>query len=67
MSNSNSIIKRNSYVRYCDECEELYKPTGKFQKLCEICRIERTKQASENMKKTMRKKYSTKLNRRKKE
>jgi hypothetical protein len=34
-----AIPKR--FKRYCDDCEELYRPTGKFQKYCNKCQKKR--------------------------
>ena len=55
--------RRNPYVRYCEGCGELYKPSGKFQRYCDECRISRREKTSEKMKQTIRNKTLTKLRR----
>ena len=35
---------------YCKDCEELYKPSGKFQKYCEKCKNKRRRESLEEMK-----------------
>lgn len=29
----------HNFSRVCSTCEELFVPTGKYQKLCDLCRI----------------------------
>lgn len=36
-----AITKR--FKRYCEDCEKLYRPTGKFQKYCEDCQKKRAR------------------------
>ena len=33
-----SIIKKYIFKRPCSECNEIYRPTGKYQKYCEYCK-----------------------------
>jgi len=31
------MAKTNTFQRYCLKCDELFKPNGKYQKICDMC------------------------------
>jgi len=41
----------NPFIRHCHDCNEIYKPTGKYQKFCEKCKIKRRRVATLKMRK----------------
>ena len=55
------VNQRNPYVRYCEDCGKLYKPSGKYQRFCDKCVITRRKKTNEKMKQTMKNKFPKKM------
>jgi hypothetical protein len=55
MANMRVVQKRNPYIRYCELCDVLYKPTGKFQKICVECSIKQRIVAIAKTRKTLTK------------